>query len=209
MLSSSDVSFSRNLPLVVFNQLGELLQQMAQALGTATLVLTEAVLARICTPLEWQNQKFTLVISEQFSALLVGKLEQGKPGIYSTLNTTLTFNAEAIACFISQLRDLFECDSYTHQNLEQYRQVLNPNDAKLQAKFTLLLLEYLLPQENADATEPSSPTNPEVYVCQAVEDALKKQISQEQLLNQVTTQIRKSLDLPVIMASDRSSAGVS
>ncbi|MBE9052641.1 GAF domain-containing sensor histidine kinase [Nostocales cyanobacterium LEGE 11386] len=201
MLSSSDVSFSRNLPLVVFNQLGELLQQMAQALGTATLVLTEAVLVRICTPLEWQNQKFTLVISEQFSALLVGKLEQGEPGIYSTLNTTLTFNAEAIACFISQLRDLFECDSYTHQNLEQYRQVLSPNDAKLQAKFTLLLLEYLLPQENADATEPLSPTNPEVYVCQAVEDALKKQISQEQLLNQVTTQIRKSLDLPVIMAT--------
>jgi two-component system, sensor histidine kinase and response regulator len=39
------------------------------------------------------------------------------------------------------------------------------------------------------------------YICQPVEDALKKQISQEQLLTQVTTQIRKSLDLPVIMAT--------
>ncbi|MGF1937682.1 MAG: GAF domain-containing sensor histidine kinase [Nostoc sp. ChiQUE02] len=208
MLSSPDLSFSRTLPIVVFNQLGELLEQMAQTVGSAALVLTEAVLVRICIPVEWQRERFTLVVSEQFSALLVGNLEeeQGSRGaeeqeVYSALNAKLTFNLEAIASFVYKLRDLFECDSSTHQNLERYRQIIRPNDATLQSQFTLLLLEYLLTQPNQEIIAPPSSTAPAVYICQPVEDALKKQISQERLLNQVTTQIRKSLDLPVIMAT--------
>ncbi len=191
MLSSPDLSFSRNLPLVVFNQLGELLQQITQVVGTTALVITEAVLARIDTPLQWQNQRFTLVISEQFSALLLGKQEQGEP----ELNTSLTFNSEAIALFVSQVRDLFEDDSYTHQNLERYRQALRPNDTQIQTQFTLLLLEYLLPQPTEEMTEPQGSS------CQPVEDAWKHRLQREHLLNQVTTQICKNLDLPVIMAT--------
>lgn len=214
MLSSSDLSFSRTLPIVVFNQLGELLEQMAQRLGSATLVLTEDVLARICIPVEWQRQRFTLVVSEQFSTLLLGNFEQGKQGEQlpiqdglnhshplTRLNAKLTFDLEAIASFMHKLRDLFECDSYTHQNLECYRQIIRPNDATLQSQFTLLLLEYLLTQANQEIIAPPSQIAPSVYICQPVEDALKKQISQERLLNQVTTQIRKSLDLGVIMAT--------
>ncbi|MEJ6482695.1 GAF domain-containing sensor histidine kinase [Nostoc punctiforme UO1] len=230
MLSSPDLSFSRTLPIVVFNQLGELLEQMAQTVESATLVLTEAVLARISIPVEWQRQRFTLVVSGQFSALLLGNFEQGEQGsrgaeeqggrgaggqkihsplstqhselsTHSALNARLTFNLEAIASFLHDLRDLFECDSYTHQNLERYRQIIGPNDATLQSKFSLLLLEYFLTQPNQEIIAPPSPTAPAVYICQPVEDALKKQISQERLLNQVTTQIRKSLDLPVIMAT--------
>ncbi|WP_442940720.1 GAF domain-containing protein [Nostoc sp.] len=206
MLSSPDLSFSRTLPIVVFNQLGELLEQMAQTVGSAVLILTEAVLVRIYIPVEWQRQRFTLVVSEQFSALLVGTFEQRSretegQGIYSEINAQLTFNLEAIATFIYELRDLFECDSYTHQNLERYQQIIRPNDATLQSQFTLLLLEYLLTQPNQEIIASPSPVGPAVYICQPVEDALKKQISQERLLNQVTTQIRKSLDLPVIMAT--------
>ncbi len=206
MLSSPDLSFSRTLPIVVFNQLGELLEQMAQTVGSAVLILTEAALVRICIPVEWQRQRFTLVVSEQFSVLLVGTFEQGTretegQGIYSEINAQLTFNLEAIASFVYELRDLFECDSYTHQNLERYQQIIRPNDATLQSQFTLLLLEYLLTQPNQEIIASPSPVGPAVYICQPVEDALKKQISQERLLNQVTTQIRKSLDLPVIMAT--------
>ncbi len=204
MLSSPDLSFARTLPIVVFNQLGELLEQMAQTVGSAALILTEAVLMRICIPVEWQRQRFTLVVSEQFSALLVGNLEegeQGEQGIYSALNASLTFNLEAIATFVYELRELFECDSSTHQNLESYRQIIRPNDATLQSQFSLLLLEYLLTQPNQEIIPPPSSTAATIYICQPVEDALKKQISQERLLNQVTTQIRKSLDLSVIMAT--------
>ncbi|MEH1779385.1 MAG: GAF domain-containing sensor histidine kinase [Nostoc sp.] len=208
MLSSPDLSFSRTLPIVVFNQLGELLEQMAQTVGSAALVMTEAMLVRICIPVEWQRQRFTLVVSEQFSALLVGTFEGDEgdegdelPTQELALNANLTFNLEAIASFVYELRDLFECNSYTQQNLERCCQIIRPNDATLQSQFTLLLLEYLLTQPNQEIIAPPSPINPEVYICQPVEDALKKQISQERLLNQVTTQIRKSLDLPVIMAT--------
>ncbi|HLO83499.1 MAG TPA: GAF domain-containing sensor histidine kinase [Nostocaceae cyanobacterium] len=207
MLSSPDLSFSRTLPLSIFNQLGELLQQMAQAVENAVLVLTEALLVRVQVPLEWQKQRFTLVVSERFSALLVGGEAQEEES-YSTrttqpsfFNTRLTFNAEAIATFISQLQSLFAISSSTYQNLTKYTQVPAPNDPILQSQFTLLLLESLLPQTNLEITAYPDPNPPEGYGCQVVEDALKKQIAQEQLLNQVTTQIRKSLDLPVIMAT--------
>ncbi|MEA5577324.1 GAF domain-containing sensor histidine kinase [Anabaena sp. UHCC 0451] len=210
MLSSPDLSFSRTLPLIIFNRLGELLQQMAQAVGSAALILTEAVLARISIPVEWQNQRFTLVVSEQFSALLLGNIEaaeEGNQGMeketinVDSLNVSLTFNSEAIAVFISKLRNLFESNSHTYQNIAQYQQVISPNDATLQSKFTLLLLEYLLPIVNNEVQTPQISIPSEGFSCQAVEDALTKQIAQERLLNQVTTQIRKSLDLQVIMAT--------
>jgi two-component system sensor histidine kinase/response regulator len=229
MLSSPDLSFSRILPKDVFNQLGELLQQMQlEAVGSAALVLTEAVLAPIMSKSEWQKQKFTLVVSEQFSALLVGNQEEnlgmcvarsfpdlnkvslleGENGIErefiprtqdATLYASFTFNSQAIASFISQLQDLFADDSHTYQHLECYRQIPSLNDATLQGKFTLLLLEYLLPLQNQSFSSANSFNH--VSVCQPVEDALKKQISQERLLNQVTNQIRKSQDLQVIMAT--------
>jgi two-component system, sensor histidine kinase and response regulator len=40
---------------------------------------------------------------------------------------------------------------------------------------------------------------PHVSICQPFESALQQQVEQERLLNQVTTQIRKSLELPVIL----------
>jgi signal transduction histidine kinase len=206
MLSSPDLSFSRTLPLSLFNQLGELLQQMAQAAGSAAVVLTESLLSRVSIPTEWQKQRFLLVVSEGFSVLLVGNLAQVDRGEEltplpenSVLNASLTFDSGAIASFISQLRNLFSYNSYTYQNLERYRQIVAPNDATLQTKFTLLLLEYLLQQPNLEVTANLSSIQPDFLGCQAVEDALTKQIAQERLLNQVTTQIRKSLDLSVIM----------
>lgn len=229
MLSSPDLSFSRTLPIDVFNQLGELLLSMAQAVGSAALVLTEAVLARIMSKSEWQKQKFTLVVSEQFSALLVGNQEENIGMCFAgsfanlknvsstpveneierefipltqnaTLYASLTFNSEAIAYFISQLRDLFDPDSHTYQHLERYLQIPSLNDATLQGKFTLFLLEYLLPLQNKFFTASDAKFN-YASTCQPIEDALKKQISQERLLNQLTTQIRKSQDLQVIMAT--------
>jgi two-component system, sensor histidine kinase and response regulator len=203
MLSSHDLSFSRTLPLSLFNRLGELLQQMVQSVGSTALILTEAVLVRIRIPVEWQEQRFTLLISEGFSALLVGNIEENLKSrglaMLNPYSTSLTFNSEVIASFISKLRNLLECDSYTYQKLEYYQQILAPNDATLQSKFTLLLLEYLVEQQNLEVTEPANAT--QHYICEAVEDALTKQIAQERLLNQVTTQIRKSLDLQVIMTT--------
>ncbi|KAB8331599.1 GAF domain-containing protein [Scytonema tolypothrichoides VB-61278] len=204
MSSSADLSFSRTLPSIVFDQLGAILQQMAIAVGKGALILTEAVLIPIDIPQEWQTQRFIVVVSEQFSALLVGFPEEmgdrGGQSLDSALNVRLTFCSEAIASFVLNLRDLFQRDSHTYQKLEQYRQIPTANDVQLQSQFSLLSLKYFLPQQNSEVTE-SPLTYPHVSVCQPVEQALKKQIAQEQLLNQVTTQIRRSFDLPVIIAT--------
>jgi two-component system, sensor histidine kinase and response regulator len=241
MPSSSDLSFSRTLPLDTFNQLGELLAQMAQAVEPAALVVTEAVLVRVLVPADWQVQRFTLLVSEQFSALLVGYCVQEDKGINSPtsistrgvspsenlfnsdnlseqmatrwnsrsvcnqdsaeLSTSLTFNSEAIASFLVKLRDLFGTDSYIYQNLQRYSQIPATNNGTLQSQFSLLLLESLLPQNHQAVDLTPTPDYSSIYICQPVEDALKKQVAQERLLNQVTNHIRRSLDLSVIMAT--------
>jgi two-component system, sensor histidine kinase and response regulator len=214
MSSSPDLSFSRILPHYVFDRLGELLYQIAQAVGKAALVLTEAVLAPINIPQEWQRKRFVVVISKQFSALLVADLldnglqQEDDTEKVSTLflpeksrfNVNLTFESTAIASFLSNLKNFFKKDSHSYKSLEDYCQIPTTNDATLQSQFTLLLLEYFLPGQNQEITELSS-IYPFISACQPVEQALQKQIAQERLLNQVTTQIRKSLDLSVIIAT--------
>lgn len=188
MASSSDLSFSRTLSSDVFNQLGECLEQMIETRET-TLVLTEAILAPICLTGEWVIQRFTVVIFPGFNALLLGTQRD------DLVDTKLTFDISLISLFLKQLEDLFTKDSQTYQDLTHYRQILAPSNTTIQSEFTLLVLEYFLPLADQNPAQTIDST------CQAVEDALRKQLAQEQLLNQVTTQIRQSLDLPVIMAT--------
>jgi two-component system, sensor histidine kinase and response regulator len=231
MPSLPDLSFSRTLPLSIFNRLGELLHQMAQAIGDSALILTEAVLERVLIPIEWQpvlsfsagtqqqirQIRFTLVVSQQFSALLVGNIELGeeRDGIIikestplDSLYASLTFNSNSISAFVCKLRNLFASNSHTYQNIAQYEQIIVTNDAILQSKFTVLLLECLIPLMNQEvqtstylSAEKAISKPLEALSCKPVEDALLKQVAQERLLHQVTTQIRKSLDLEVIMST--------
>lgn len=206
-----DLSLHRTLPSTTFDRLGQLLEQMAQEVGTQAIVLTEAVLSPI--PRSQQLEQFTLLVSSQFSALLVGSPvdrsgEAGEAGEAggekllapgsSLLNVRLTFEPQAIALFISQLSELLGHHSQTKATLNQYCD-LQPNDARLQTKFTLLLLSALASElyPNPDLVT----VYPYVSVCQPVENALRQQVAHERLLNQLTTQIRQSLDLPVIIAT--------
>ncbi len=172
-----------------------MLQQMVQVVGTEAAVLTEAVLSSIPMPTE-QVEQFTIVVSQRFSALLVGT----PIDCPSSLNARLTFDPEAIALFLSQLSDLLQHYPQAQAALGNYRQILQPNDANLQSEFTLLLLSTLVPEANFNPTPPPE-VYPHVSVCQPVEDALRQQIAHERLLNQVTTKIRQSLELPVILAT--------
>ncbi|MGB3636717.1 MAG: GAF domain-containing sensor histidine kinase [Rivularia sp. (in: cyanobacteria)] len=201
MLSSFDLSFCQTLTINAFEQLEELLQQMISPVGNAAVILTEAVLARIPVPGEWQMQQFTVVVSSGFSGLLVGLPQT--PAIStsdgdSSVNAFLTFQPREIIQFIETLRDLFENDSYTYQRLEQYCQIPTLNDATLQSQFTVLLLKHLTTQQKQPDVSNSTS---QIFSCEHVENALEKQIAQERLLNEVITQTRKSLDLSVIVAT--------
>lgn len=203
MGSSQDLSFYPTLPLTTFEQLKQLLQQMAQKVKEA-VVLTEAVLSPIPIP-SGQIEKFSLVVSQKFSALLAGTLTEqvldssergsGLSEQPSVINVRLTFEPEAIANFLTQLSESLSFELQTYQALISYSQISQPNDAKLQSEFTLLLVSLLISQQNPE------PTYPYVSVCQPVENALRQQIAHEQILNQVTTQIRQSMELPVILTT--------
>lgn len=202
-----DLSFNRTLPWSIFDRLGQLLEQMAQEVGTQAVVLTQAILSPI--PSSQQLEQFTLLMSSQFSALLVGspanKAEEvggvvSSPALFtscSLFNVRLTFEPQAIALFISQVSELLTAHPQTKATLDQYCH-LQPNDARLQSKFTLLLLSTLASELYPD---PVARVYPSVSVCQPVENALRQQVAHERLLNQLTTQIRQSLDLPVIIST--------
>lgn len=186
MPSSQDLSFYLTIPLATWDTLEQLFQQMAHQLGAEAVVLTETTFSLVSLPLN----RFTLLLSQRFSALLMGEKDS-----LSSVKINLTFEPEAIALFINQLSALLPKDAPNQPILAHYCQVIQPNDSQLQSQFTLLLLSTLMPQATA------SPEYPAISVCQPVENALQEQIAYERLLNHVTTQIRQSLELPVILAT--------
>ncbi|PPS45992.1 GAF domain-containing sensor histidine kinase [Chroococcidiopsis sp. TS-821] len=223
MIHPEDLSFRGTLPSAVFEQLRQLLCQMAQVVETEAVVLTQDILLSI--PVPQKQQQFVVIISQGFSALLLGFPEEPEQsnlqnpimsdpddaayisslaaeflsfnGQESLLDVNLTFDRNAIAEFMRQLSYNFQHDAQAYQTLAQYCQSLEPNDARLQSYFTLLLLS-IFNKEKASAPHIEYP---HVSVCQPVEDALKEQIAHERLLNQLTSQIRQSLDLSVILST--------
>ena len=222
MSSSQDLSFHQLLPVTIFQQLRQLLQQMAQELGREASIVTEEALIPIPT-FPQVIEQFTLVVSPQFSALLTGNSSEWQvtnakqdgqnlaskadtvdyysllTTHYSLLDAKLTFEPEAIAQFLQHLSGWLEHNPLAQATLAQYSQVIQPNNAIVQAKFTLMLLSVLAPGTHQNVESES--IYPFVSVCQPVEEALHQQIAHERLLNQVTTQIRQSLELPTIIAN--------
>jgi two-component system sensor histidine kinase/response regulator len=197
---------TRTLPLALFERLQELLKQMQSTLGEGAVLLGEDILSHEAKAPSYQTQRFTVLVSEQFSALLAGEPLEAEPLVgYAAesilYQVELTFEPEAIATFLSQLfqhssegRDRSAVPNWLHQ--AQTR--LQPNDPTIQSEFTLSLIEIL---GSGEATPyPPFPLYSSMAVCKpVVEQALRQQVEQERLLNQVTTQIRQSLELPVIL----------
>lgn len=201
MLSYQNFILRRNLSLISFYGLRTLFSQMAQRVGEGNLLLTEDVLSTLTVKPQQLEEKFVLLVSEQFSGLAVAtqqledtSWESPEEKVYQV---GLTFAPEAIAEFISLLISLLKDHSLAEPTLQQASQILRPNDANLQSEFTLSLLEIIANERQNDPSQEM--IYPFVSVCQPVHEALKQQVEQERLLNQVTTQIRDSLELPVIL----------
>lgn len=194
----------RSLPNKAFELLRELLQQMAQRLGEGAVVLTEDILTLGEIPSgEAAREKFTLLVSQRFSVLLLGQTRSESNDALKIQNPKykievgISFSKDAIASFLTNLATQLDSNLETRLFLDKIRQTIQPNDALLQSEFTLSLLEILSLDDNSDST--AAPIYPHVSVCQPVEDALRQQVEQERLLNQVIVQIRQSLQLPMIL----------
>lgn len=196
--------FSRTLPLRMFEQLQELLEQMATNLGEEAIVLTNEAFSSLSINLQPETQQFTVLLSEKFSALLLGvpqdlEISPGGDAQHKLYQVGLTFEPEAIASFLTQLTQYLENNPDTLNLLNLATASLQPNDAAIQSEFTLSLLE-ILSSSSFEDSEPLDSTSPAFAVCQPLlDEALHQQVEQEKLLNQVITQIRQSLDLPAIL----------
>jgi two-component system sensor histidine kinase/response regulator len=196
--------FSRTLPLIMLERVGELLLQMRSTIGEAVVFLTNDTVSFLNITWEHEEQRFTILVSQKFSALLLGipqdlEINPGNDAKNTIYQVGLTFEPEAIASFLAQLTQYSENRPDFLNLLEQAKTSLQANDAAIQSEFTLSLLEIIsspLPEDSASLNS----NTPVFTSCQVfVEEALQQQIEQERLLNQVTSQIRQSLELPVIL----------
>ncbi|OLP18020.1 hypothetical protein BST81_13350 [Leptolyngbya sp. 'hensonii'] len=189
MANSSAHPLTRTLTRTTFQQLRNLLQEMGQPQPETGVFLTEEWLINPTILTSDQVAEFALLASPNFSALLVGRFRAAD---LTTYDVALTFESGAIAAFLDRL-DQTDPDPLVQQKLEQARTILQPNDPGLQSEFTLHLVEVL----TGAAAEGSTTIYPPV--CRPVEEALRQQVEQERLLNQVSAQIRQSLELPIIL----------
>lgn len=199
MFIETVASVSQTLPLPVVERLSGLLHEMGRSVAEDVLVLTE-----ISLPVEvsWRrsSEKFVLVASERFSALFLAAPPQATnghdaaPSQQTHYDVRLWFDPGAIAAFGQELMTVLPLDSPLLSRLQQVMPGLQPNHADLQSAFTLKLVAALTGSDTAaDASVNAQSCAP------FVTNALQQQADQERSLNEVMTQIRRSMDLPIIL----------
>ncbi|NEP47906.1 MAG: GAF domain-containing protein [Moorea sp. SIO3C2] len=204
------------MPLAVFERLDQRLDEMESTLGEEAILLKSDLLVNQSVITEAQSQRFTLIGSEQFSCLLWGEAQPetltGYDSLMRMYQVGLTFAPDAIANFLTHLKDSYltspsKCEtSEDVLNLINRAQVcLKPNNPAIQSEFTLslidILCDYNTDNYNTDVPPLVEPAYPYGSICQPVAEALHQQVEQERLLNQVTSQIRQSQELPLILTT--------
>jgi two-component system sensor histidine kinase/response regulator len=188
------------------------MQGIVRLPAAEVLVVTETVLAASTAWLARQGiRQFVLVASKSFSGLLLGKsttgipVTQEIPSSYQhngSLNSQeliptvylveLWFDPKTIADFLAELSQHLSHSPETLDLLYQVTPHLQPNDPTLQSQFTLQLVEAISSHYSQHPTCDLSSDG-------RTAEKLRQQVEQERLLNQVASQIRKSLELPVIL----------
>ncbi|GAB4373620.1 MAG: ATP-binding protein [Elainellaceae cyanobacterium] len=177
-----------------FSQFQITLEQVAHEQGA--LLFTQHSLPASTLP---EAEAFILVVSPHFSTLLLSQPcfdGANRPTSSQAAGpighqVRLTFDPDAIVAFIDYLFECIDRALPLVDTLQQARAAVQPNNAAVQSEFTLRLVSQL--------TEASPAAAPAVCHLRSKEELLQQQVAQEQLFNQVTTQIRQSLELPVIL----------
>jgi len=212
----SNPKFLRILPLAVFERLDQRLDEMNSSLGEEAILLKSDILVNQRVITEAQSQRFILIGSEQFSCLLWGEAQPESLTGYESLmrlyQVGLTFDPDAIANFLTHLKDSYLTSPSEFETSEDVINLINraqaslkPNNPAIQSEFTLslidILCDYNTDNYNTDVAELADPAYPYGSICQPVAEALHQQVEQERLLNQVTSQIRQSQELPLILTT--------
>lgn len=187
------------------------MQGIVRLPATEVLVITETRLASSTWLTQQGIRQFVLVASKSFSGLLLGRStteipasldaprllqsngslvsQEVLPAMYLV---ELWFDPDTIAHFLTELSQHVDYNPGMLERLHQVAAQLQPNDPTLQSQFTLQLVEAM-------ATNPSQNPTCDLSSDGRAAEKLRQQVEQERLLNQVASQIRKSLELPVIL----------
>ena len=237
----------RTIPSQTLELLEIALEQICQRLGGVTLA-NEIANPR-SMPIAGGWERFVLVVSEQFSALVLvrsaknnarkdnarkdnarkdnarnenanalllathaPKKSGGNPEAAETLGAAgfyevgLTFESKEVAEFVSILTA--SNGSINTALVQIAGRIAGANNAKVQSEFILSLLEIFSSSALENTAEPKKYLGVEPAIPSpafsgypTVEFALQAQIKQERLLNQVTVQIRHSLELAKILST--------
>ncbi|AFY77107.1 signal transduction histidine kinase [Pleurocapsa sp. PCC 7327] len=179
-----------------YERLCSLWQQMAERKGQENILLTEETLFPVNPSFAEKEyrERFFLLFSPEFRALLTGRLRT-EDLLYQI---SIIWDTRTIADFVDRLSEEIGQNTKIQQlrDLLQQTLIAQPsNNPDLQCHFTLKLLDILTPETLGGLEQ----MYPRASICKPVEDALHQQVTQERLLNQVITQIRQSLELPVIL----------
>ncbi|WP_404787670.1 ATP-binding protein [Altericista sp. CCNU0014] len=134
---------------------------------------------------------FFVVVAAEFRALL--QAETTEDGVAAS---SLTFDPESIAAFLKKLR----AQVAKHPTLKA--QLTKALSISPQRPGAASVYERLIQQLCGlmGQPQPTAEQLPSAVACRPLVDAaLHQQVQQEQLINQVTRQIRQSLELPVIL----------
>lgn len=187
----SSPAYARIVPESTIDQVGAALQVTAQAIGREAITLTEQQLP----PNTWHQPRFVLAIGQGFCGLLLGEL---LPNPANSYRIELHFAPSRILQFVADLVQQYGSEAPWAKQLQHLSQICGPNDANWQSQFSLTLVDIL-----SQAVQPDLAIleqGAEAFNgCAIVEATLRQQVQQEQLLNQVVTQIRQSFELPVIL----------
>jgi two-component system sensor histidine kinase/response regulator len=135
---------------------------------------------------------FLVIVTPSFRMLLQANLAQAT----TAEELQLTMDDQVIEAFLKKLRSRATKKPELKARLNQAL-AIQPQATTDTSLYEALMLKLLQMKIQPQASPESSPT---ALSCQPLVDAaLYQQIKQEQLINQVTTQIRQSLELPIIL----------
>ncbi len=196
------------LPASVVAQIGRALTQAGRATsdassGACCLTLTEKDVPADSTPLPWEG--FLVVVSRPFSGLLMHRVPRAEARQRAQLPAMqqiyLTFEPSAIADFVAQVTTIPDLQPHVREQLQQLGKHISPNDAQAQSAFTIRLLNLINDAglQDSPTAEPALP--PECVGADPNHPSIAEQVQQERILNQVTSQIRQSIELSQILTT--------
>ncbi|WP_299491094.1 ATP-binding protein [Acaryochloris sp. IP29b_bin.137] len=172
--------FEHTLPHHVYPQLSSSLADMVRFIPGAAKLLNHLEVEAIVH----KTQRFTVLTSKSFSALVYEMSEGGTPKL------KLTFEPTAITAFLEHLYQRCPADTPLRGQMTEVieRQSRKNNDAKLQGQFTLLSLAAL-----------HSDSRPEVASL-TCEVSLHQPAIQEHLCQQIISQLSQGEELTTLLA---------